>query len=775
MPEPVYKEPEMSGLAGELAKLNSYALSRVQRKYNNVTRMLNNKIRQKVPSLAMEEHKEWDSVKTLEDWERFRDKRLKVLKASLGEFPDKRPPLLYQVSGTYKGNGYQVKNIVYQSRPGFFVAANLYLPENPVDNMPGIIIIPSFHYPKTQGEIKDCGMIWARTGCAVLIVETLGHGERIETIPWYRQANYSDYLIEMQLNLIGQSRLGWIAWDIMRTVDLFYEMGNIDREKIILIGSVTSGGGMPAGITGVFEKRLSAVIPFNFGRVYWRGLNLRGIISNKIPDWFICAATAPRKLIYAHEFSWEGEEGPGYSSVWVSAWQRYKKLYSLYGVEDNLATVQGTGLLRVQATAGDCYSLGPAQRNPIFPVLKKWFNIPMPSVEDQNIPIDSELSFAKIRPDYPVIKYKESKRRMPDSDILSITPAISEKLNRKAMHQIASEMSENLLKKARSKRALLDDFSARKDLIEDLSNILGDIEPNKNPEIELLWSKKLSGASVEAMTLKPEPNIIIPMFMLKPDVRGNNTMPLVIALSEGGKDRFLKNRSKDIEKLLQNGIAVCIPDVRGTGETAPGQYNRSNGLTNAEFELGKTLIGLRVKDVRTVLAYIKRLGDINPEQIALWGDSFAPVNSEDLWVDELIQWQVSPQIQYYASPLGAHLALLTALYNNEVSAVAVRGGLVGYSSLLNDNFTYVPSDITIPGILKVGDISDICVTLVPKPLLIERCVDGRNYNVENEKLQEEMAIVKEAYRSAGSLSNLTIREDDAKPELISWLIKQLKK
>ncbi len=754
MTETEYKRPHMSGLAGELSELNSYVLSRVQRKYNDIRRMLQNNIRERVTMLAMEEHKEWDDVKTLEDWERFRDKRIKVLKTSLGEFPKTRSPLLYQEGGTYKGDGYQVKNIVYQSRPGFFVAANLFLPVNPTKNMPGIIIIPSHHSPKTQGELKDCGIIWARTGCAVLILETLGHGERVETTPWYRQAYQSEYLIEMQLNLIGQSRYGWIAWDIIRAVDLFYEMDNIDRDRITLIGSVTWGGGPPAAVAAIFDERIDCVIPFNYGRVYWQGWGIRKGLSNKITPWFIYNASAPRKFIYAHEFGWEGDEGPSYPSVSVPTWPRFKKVYSLYGVDENLTTIQGYGMMRA-GRASHCSSIGAVHREAMFPVLKKWLDIPFPSEKDKNTSM-------------------ERGGRMPDSELLCVTPEISSKLNRKPMHEIALEMGKDLLNSARSKRANLDAFSGRTDLMEQLSDVLIDIEPNKSPDVELLWSKKLSGISVEALTLKTEPGIIVPMFILKPDIPGNNVFPLVIALSEGGKDRFLKDRTKDIEKLLQNGIAVCLPDIRGTGETAPDQYNRGEDLANSEMELGKTLIGQRLKDVRTVLTYIKRLSNINPREIALWGDSFAPANHEDLWVDELYRQPVSPQIQHYASPLGAHLALLTALYHNEIKTVAVRGGLIGYLSILNDNFNYVPPDIIVPEILKVGDISDICANLSPMPLLIEGFVNGRNYIVEDKELQGQMDMVKKAYQKSGYYKNLIIKKDTGGPELISWLVNQLK-
>jgi hypothetical protein len=202
-------------------------------------------------------------------------------------------------------------------------------------------------------------------------------------------------------------------------------------------------------------------------------------------------------------------------------------------------------------------------------------------------------------------------------------------------------------------------------------------------------------------------------------------------------------------------------------------YNRISGIANKELELGNTLTGLRVKDLRTVMNYIKNRSDTDPGKIALWGDSFAPVNEQEIWVDELAQWPSSPQIQHFSSPLGAHLALLTALYDKNVCAVAVRGGLVGYISLLDDNFSYVPTDIVVPGILKAGDIADICAGLAPVPLFGERFVDGRNYLADKERLDREMRIVSDAYRKQDRLHNLKLRTDGSESDLITWVIDKL--
>src|SRR5205823_3115670 len=108
--------------------------------------------------------------------------------------------------------------------------------------MPGIVIIHSHHAPKTQGELQDMGVLWARVGCAVLVMDQLGHGERRQH-PFRTAADYprpyrtgrQDYHFRynsgLQLNLIGDGLIGWMAWDMMRGVDLLLERG-VDRQKV---------------------------------------------------------------------------------------------------------------------------------------------------------------------------------------------------------------------------------------------------------------------------------------------------------------------------------------------------------------------------------------------------------------------------------------------------------------------------------------------------------------------------------------------------------------
>ena len=98
-----------------------------------------------------------------------------------------------------------------------------------------------------------------------------------------------------------------------------------------------------------------------------------------------------------------------------------------------------------------------------------------------------------------------------------------------------------------------------------------------------------------------------------------------------------------------------------------------------------------------------------------------------------------------SEPLGGLLALIGALYEDDVSAVSVRGMLTGFASLLDDVFCYVPHDAVVPGALTVGDLCDVAAALAPRPLRMEGLVDGRNCVATQENVNARFEPAIRAY------------------------------
>ena len=186
------------------------------------------------------------------------------LKASLGPFPE-RTPLRAAVTRRFDySDGFILEDLIFESRPGLVVTANLYLPARIDGRIPAIVIVHSHHAPKTQWELQDMGMTWARNGTAVLVMDQLGAGERVQSQAWPRESYYSRYALGMQLYLAGESLMKWMVWDLMRGIDLLLERPYVDPNRIVMLGAV-AGGGDPAAVTAALDNRIAAVLPFNFG------------------------------------------------------------------------------------------------------------------------------------------------------------------------------------------------------------------------------------------------------------------------------------------------------------------------------------------------------------------------------------------------------------------------------------------------------------------------------------------------------------------------------
>lgn len=731
-----------------LAALDGRVLSPEERKKLLIASMLSHQLEDQFERASDTVRREWDQVDTRSDWERFRNVRISALKASLGEFPP-RIPLGTRITKEFEGDGYRRQDLIYQSWPGMWVTANLYLPASPRPSMPGIVIVHSHHRPRTQAELQDMGILWARAGCAVLIMDQIGHGERIQNYPWNREPYHSRYIMGMQLYLAGESLLKWMVWDVMRGIDLLLDRKDVNPDQIILLGAVAAGG-EPAAVTAALDNRVAAVAPFNFGTAEpewgeWESTRcLRRSLIDQFFPWIISASVAPRHLFFANEMGWEHyKDDP--------AWARDQKVFALFDEPDNLDKAHGFGDF---PGPGECANIGPAQRQTLYPALKRWFGIPIPASEPDD--------------------------RRPEAELASLTPAMAAELKMPPIHQLALHVAASKLNSARAEMAKLSADQRREELRKRLAAMLGDIEPNPKPETNLDWTKQLDGVNIEAITLQVEPGIIVPILVLRRANASNQNqsakLPVVVAIDEGGKERFLAERSDEIKDLLKSGIAVCLPDVRGTGETTSemhrGLNSEEESAAATEFMLGKTLLGARLKDLRSVLAYLSSRRDFDSQKLALWGDSFAPVNPPRFVLDELIGWQIGPEIEYQGEPLGGLLALLGGLYEDRVSAIAARRGLVAYSSVLEDRFAYVPNDVIVPGILEVADVADIAAALSPHPLLIENFVDGRNRVVPEAGLRERFAQVFQSYREAPS--QLRIRSGSQEPHLARWLAQKLK-
>lgn len=726
---------------------------------NGNSRMLRNDLAARQRAINDGDRAAWAKVQSRADWEKFAAPRIEALRRSLGQFPAPPEKVPVHVTRTIDGDGFQIENLVFESRPGVFVTANLYLPANRAAKMPAIVLIHSHHNPKTQSELQDMGMTWARAGCAVLVPDQPGYGERRDHAAGSRQDYRFRYFNAIQLHAIGDSLIGWMAWDTSRGLDAMMQRLNIDSGKVILLGSV-AGGGDPAAVIGALDNRFTCVAPFNFGGPQpetrfpipddadaafnylgggsWESTrNLVRSGSEGFFPWTIVASAAPRRLIYGHEFSWDREHDP--------VWRRLEKIYAWHGVPENLAFTHGHGRLSGRPPeASHCNNIGLEHRKLIHVALEKWFGI----------------------------RAVEYSKPLPAGELRCFTPALRAQLAPRPVHEVYARLGAVRVSAFRAKVEALSPRARQTLLQAEWTRLLGGVTPKAPAIVRQNEPDKFGNARVEKLTLEVEAGIVVPMLLVLPPGKSGTRFPVVIALSQDGKAKFLSERADALAGLIAGGVAVCLPDVRGTGETSPpGSRDRqteATSLSATELMLGGTLLGARLRDLRSILAYLRTRAEVDGARAVLWGDSFASENPAG-FADPLIGEDRPP---HQSEPLGALLCLFGALFEDGVKAVVARGGFAGYQALLRDRFCYVPHDAVVPGALTAGDLADVASALAPRPVRLEAMVDGRNVALS---VAEARKVFLEAGGSgARSEATLKIAERSSDGQLSAWLLKSIK-
>ncbi len=194
-------------------------------------------------------------------WREYQTELRNQLAEMLGlkPFPEKTD-LQPLITATHERDGVTVENIVFQSRPGLYVTANLYRPTDVQQPLPAII------YLCGHGEVKRNGVSYgnkvhyqhhgawlAKNGYVCLTIDTVQLGE-IEGI------HHGTYKLDMWwwLNR-GYTPAGVEAWNAIRGVDYLLTRKEVDGTRIGVSGR--SGGGAYSWWLAALDERVTCAVP----------------------------------------------------------------------------------------------------------------------------------------------------------------------------------------------------------------------------------------------------------------------------------------------------------------------------------------------------------------------------------------------------------------------------------------------------------------------------------------------------------------------------------
>ena len=234
-----------------------------------------------------------------EDWETYSKQLRRDFWQLLGVRYEHDLPLDFKVHTTLVHDGITVRNVSYQTRPGVYTTASIYIPQGE-GPFPAVV---NLHGHWTQGRlaarVQSRGFSLAKYGYVVISPDTFGSGERsiVHTVYEHHGRMYG-----AQVFNLGETLMGCILVDNMRAVDVLTTLAEVDSERIGVCGA--SGGGNQTMYLAAMDERIKAAVPVCSVGTYESYLYKPNCCCETLPGGLkltemagILALTAPRAML----------------------------------------------------------------------------------------------------------------------------------------------------------------------------------------------------------------------------------------------------------------------------------------------------------------------------------------------------------------------------------------------------------------------------------------------------------------------------------------------
>ena len=206
----------------------------------------------------------WSQVKTEADLLQLRAELRHSVLDMIGGLPTQRTALNPAITGRVGANGFHIEKLLYQSLPGFYVTALVYVPDDGKKVHPAILVAAG-HSQNGKIHYADLCQRLVQRGYLVISWDPVGQGERSQF--WDAKAKRSRYnlicaehaVMGNLAYLAGANLARWEVWDGMRAVDYLLTRPDVDANRISLTG--TSGGGFQTALLGALDERIKVIIP----------------------------------------------------------------------------------------------------------------------------------------------------------------------------------------------------------------------------------------------------------------------------------------------------------------------------------------------------------------------------------------------------------------------------------------------------------------------------------------------------------------------------------
>ena len=587
-----------------------------------------------------------------------------------GPLPE-RTPLGLRTTGAFERPAYRVEKVVYESRPGFFVTADLYLPKDGTAPHPGVLFQMG-HSGNGKGYdlYQRCCQGLVQLGYVVLAFDPMGQGERIY-YPRPGELRTRLRSVDDEHTIPGGRCCCWgrrppvcncgmpcAAWMCLASHPL------VDRARLASTGQ--SGGATLTMLLAAADPRLAAaaVCSGNTENFACNPFLPPGSADDAEQDlvasgprafdrWDLLWPLAPKPLLVATSArDFFGTYSPSYESSGREEFAKLARAYAAMGAPGNL------GQFETPLPHGLSYSFRVAVYN--------WFERHLKGSERE---------------------ITEEPPTKPEADEpLWCGPTGS------AVRDFGSK-TPFLLFSEQARGVHTPDRPA------DLRALLGMDAAGAAPRLEVRGATRYSDCNVQAVEVNTAAKVWAPAWLFTP--RREWTKLLLIIEPSGRNGPW---REGDLYPLLAGqGIAVCAADVRGVGDLAPQfgpgaagyarEHQNEENYAWASLILGHSLLGQRAADI---IGMAQALGQAHP----------------------------NASITVAARGVMTVPALCAAALEPRIVKLYLAQHLVSWRALVEaENYT-CPLANFVPGVLAATDLPQIAQQMAPRQVIVAGLVDA---------------------------------------------------
>ncbi|MCE9532618.1 MAG: acetylxylan esterase [Planctomycetes bacterium] len=636
------------------------------------------------------------AIKTPEDLRKRESALREKFIDAIGGFPDKTP-LNAQVITTHEIDGTRIENIIFESRPGHHVTANLYLPKGK-GPFPAVLM-PIGHSANGKAAMKSSGMLLARNGIASFAYDPISQGERRQLLdekgkPFIPSMTSEHTMITVGAVLVGRSTASYRIWDGIRAIDYLSSRPEIDAKRLGCTGC--SGGGTMTSYLMALDDRILAAAPSCYVTSLERLFatigpqdaeqNITGQVAFGLEhaDYLMMRAPKPTLILAASKdfFDIQG--------TWTT-FREAKRFYTMLGVPERV------DLVETDTTHG--YPKG--HREAMLRWMSRWLlDKDMPLVEEMmTLPKDSDL-------------------------LCTRTGQVLEDLKGKSVFDVTAERARELVK-VRAKSTM-----TAEDLRKQVAKKIGVTLPVPAAKVakgDIIERKEYR---ITKLIFTTEPGISVPGLLF--EKKGQATGPLIIYLHGLGKNTDA-GVDGEIEKSVLRGNRVLAIDPRGFGETSAGVPSGKPSHFGVDFttaflglHLDRPLLGQRTFDV---LSVIEKMAADSKGEIHLVG-----IGS--------------------ASAIALHVAAL----DQRISKTSVENGVLSWTNVATTAVSFDQLTHVVPNALAVYDLPELASLIAPRALWIRGTLDAALKPVSRKVVEETYAPAIATYRSLKVEKNFFISE-----------------